>query len=256
MSSFENMFRWIFYYDTNTSPEKYFGITPQREKVLGLATTCTNSQIQKSHFKLSLGAFLKSFEANIIAAGKLNNIDARAIAGAISWEYEENFWPEISFDGINKGGRMSDWFQAHIDIGDGIGWGSIHTEPARKAASELWPKEDGYSKDELICLRLDAESAIQMVGKIMGNNAKEYFKNSGSIWINDNPVVLAYFFNVGNVIKKAKDRKLKNHEHGPVVLDVLLNDMAKWVNVNLDRFKNFKTTPHTPNNFFLRVKEK
>ena len=75
--------------------------------------------LSTSHFDLDLDGMLTRFAGDIISAGTSQNIDARAIAGAIAWEYEENLH-----------GRYSDYLQYNdsayeldpdLRFGDGLG---------------------------------------------------------------------------------------------------------------------------------------
>lgn len=240
MNELENIFRWAFYYDFGKSLEQFFGIRPTRETVLGLETSCSDSNIQNSLFRLTAREMLNIFRTHVIRAGKKHNIDARAIAGAIAWEYEENLK-----------GRISDKFQVHLGGGRGIGWGSIHHKPAKDIRPNL-------SEQELVCARLDAEQTISMVAEIMAQNAQRYFELTNGIWINDNPVLLAYFFNTGmteTVVKKAKSRRLNVSDENLVVpLTVTVNPMAKWIYSNIGRFEDFKTVPDEPKTWFARAK--
>jgi hypothetical protein len=190
-----------------------------------------------------LETLLQKFRQNIITHGKTHNIDGRAIAGAIAWEYEEN-----------RKGRLSDWlqyddFSGAMAFGQGLGWGSIHTDVVKK----LRPKAANW---ELQCLRLQAAPAIQLVAEIMDRQAKKYFEISGGIWIRDNPAVLALFFNSSDAFLEAsaKRRQLNECKPGLVVkLTISQNDMAKWVNANLNRFAQFKMEPTPPTGLYAKA---
>lgn len=116
MDSVESIFRWAWYYDYGESPERSL------ERVIPRG--CDTST---SHFDLTIEQLLAQFRSNIISASQTYNIDARGIAGAITWEYEENLR-----------GRISDYFQYNrfsdsgMLFGEGIGWGSVHTDKPGK----------------------------------------------------------------------------------------------------------------------------
>ena len=105
-------------------------------------------------------------------------------------------------------------------------------------------------------MRANAQSALGMVAEIMASNAQLYYQLSGGIWINDNPAILAYFFNTGKskVEESAASRRLASQEFGQVViLEVSVNPMARWVNSNLTRFTEFQTAVKPPPAFFARA---
>ncbi len=206
--------------------------------------------LSTSPFEITLDEMLTEFSSDILKAGRWHNIDARAIAGVIAWEYEEN-----------KRGRWSDYLQYPLgrawDIftqdpdlpGEGIGWGSIHTERARL----LHPTATNLG---LQCLRLGAASAIEMIGAIMGKASKDYFTLSGGIWIDNAPPILALFFNTGDELlkKSAAKRRLDPCKPGQMVeLGASQNGMATWIKDNLGRFAKFSTHPTPPKTCYASV---
>ena len=172
-----------------------------------------------SHFCMDLSTFLQRMERVIKQAGDQYNIDARAIAGAIAWEYTQNNWR----------GRGSDYLQVPLlehfeyELGNGVGWGSMHGD----AIVDLYPD---MTSEDMFHQRMDADSAIRLVAEIMGFRRDEYFERSGGIWIADNPPVLAQFFNSSrtSMLRSADKRKLSMCEPDKVVtLDISFNDMEK-----------------------------
>ena len=92
----EEYYRQVWRNSFGSSPESTFrrlrqGIWDRHWAQCDLST---------SHFSKSAREMLDTQRADVLAAGVSRNIDARAIAGAIRWEFEEN-WR----------GRLSDWFQ-------------------------------------------------------------------------------------------------------------------------------------------------
>lgn len=233
MNQVEQIFRWAWYYD--------FGTTPEQSLNRLIGRQCDQST---SHFRMSLDDLLKKFEQDILTQGNSSNVDARAIAGAIAWEYEEN-WR----------GRFSDRFQhsrfgdGKMWFGEGIGWGSVHTKKAR----EFHPTMSDF---QLQCLRLEAASAIKLVAEIMNRAAERYFKISEGVWIRDVPSVLGLLFNTSDSFlkKSAEKRKLDKCEPGLVVtLTISQNKMASWIQANLNRFSKFKTNPKSPDEYYAKV---
>jgi hypothetical protein len=201
------------------------------------------SKYKNSHFGMSADEMLNKFYPLVISQARRWNIDGRAIAGAITWEYEEN-----------KLGRWSDNFQVvlgditNLGLGAGLGWGSIHSKVL---------KEMGVAGD-LIDLRMNAETAIPYIAEIMCWHAEEFFKLSKGVWINDNPLALAYFFNTGKPkLLEVAAKKKKLVEAQPDVKTIQLvvtkEDMPKWISENLLRFLFFETTPLPPSGKYFRV---
>lgn len=208
--------------------------------------------LSTSLLEITLDEVLIEFSSDILEAGHRHNIDARAIAGAIAWEYEENRIKGRWSDYLQYYlGRASDIFRENpgLPFGDGIGWGSVHTERARL----LHPTATNI---ELQCLRLEAASAIKMIGAIMGQASQDYFTLSGGIWIGNAPPILALFFNTGDGLLKesAARRRLDPCKPGQTVeLDASQNGMATWVKDNLGRFAEFSTQPEPPKTCYASV---
>lgn len=240
MDEMERVFRWAWYHDFGTTPEQ--SLERLKGRVIpGYGRDC---DLSTSHFEMSIEQLLTNFSRDIINQGQANNIDARAIAGAITWEYEENLR-----------GRISDYFQSNkygkgqMLFGQGMGWGSIHTAEVKK----IRPNASDW---RLQCLRMEAASAIKLVAEIMNTRANQYYEASGGIWIRNAPAVLAMFFNASEefLLRSAANRKLDACEPGKVVtLTVSENPMATWVQNNLDRFSAFLTTPSPPAGFYATV---
>jgi len=203
-----------------------------------------------SHFCIDIDTFLSRFRAAIKKAGADHNLDARAIAGAITWEYRENGFR----------GRMSDYLQAplyrllsdHVDAdhqpGGGIGWGSVHTDAAREVIGET-------SLAELSRIRLQAASAIDLVAQIMSKRADSYLEKTGGIFIRDNPPAVALFFNTSSAFleRAARKRALNRCTPGLTIdLDVSQNPMASWVKQNLADLAEYQTPVSRPSGCYAR----
>ncbi len=237
MQSLESFFRWAFYSDYGTTPERAMaGLLPRK----GWGTGCTPYDISTSLFEMSATEMVDRFSGVIRETATAQNIDGRAIAAVVCWEYEEN-WR----------GRYSDYFQAYIGTqNSGIGWGSMHGS-AVKVVRPLIPE------NELRCMRLNATMALKLIGEIMANTARLYYERSGGIWINDNPAILSFFYNAGDEVarKSAAKRELRVCEFNKVVeLVVSENAMAKWVMDNIARFGVHKSTPVPPLNWYVKAK--
>lgn len=187
-----------------------------------------------SIFAMSLEEMLRDFQQTIIIEGTQKNIDARAIAGAISWEYEENkkgLWTDrIQYSLVQNFGVMP---------GNGIGWGSAHNEVAR----ERWPNA---SLAELARLRVEAESAINLVAWEMERQAIRYRVLSSGVWINDCPSLLALFYHAGSgLVSRSGARVSAALKAGETVirLNIAEDEMASWVHANLNRFQAYRTRP-------------
>ena len=275
-SPFERMFRQAFYADFGTTPERMandFLATvrsyhPKTAVCDWLVRQPKPDRYKTSHFELTLEEMLDQFEGNIRDAARLHNIDGRAIAGAIAWEYEQNWCL----------GRASDYAPDLIQgPNDGRGWGSIHLEEAKT----LYPNA---TRPQLDSLRYEAASAIEMVAAIMDKRATQYFnatrdplvgamvptlsdlrepshvlEKSGGVWIRDSPPILAVFFNT-SVDFLQKSIGLQNsgqrastwispygsRVRGVTRLVVGQNRMGRWVLENLARFDRFRTQPVWP----------
>lgn len=233
MRDVESLFRWAFYADYGITPEQAIErMFPPKGRVLGIDTGCAPVDIKTSLFKMTADEMLTRVGGLIHRVATEQNVDGRAVAAVVAWEYEEN-WK----------GRFSDYLQAHIGWGDaGIGWGSIHDS----AAQGVRPLA---TESELRCMRLAGRTALQMIGEIMSNTAKLYLKASGGIWINGEPAVLAFFYNTGDGVaaRSAAKRRLVVCDDTRVVdLPVSENPMAGWVMKNLDRFRAYLTRPAEP----------
>jgi hypothetical protein len=203
------------------------------------------SGAQTSHICMDLDSFFQKFKTAIIQAGQRNNIDARAIAGAIAWEYQENKWRGRFSDYLQATGAYR-WLAEKYAWDSGIGWGSVHVD----TASEFYPNADLARLDQI---RLQAESAVRLIGEIMARQAELYFKESGGIFINDNPPVLALFYNTGdeNLLRSARQRRL-THCIPVVHLDVSPNDMGSWVKENLEKLEPYRTPVCYPSRYAAR----
>ncbi|BAP58175.1 hypothetical protein THII_3878 [Thioploca ingrica] len=242
MDEFERILRWAWYIDYGETPEQ----TIERIKNI-FSPSCSPCNLSTSHFRISLTEMLTQFRNDILQQGQNHNIDSRAIVGAIAWEYEENF-----------AGRLSDYLQymsfssyrcKGTLFGQGLGWGSIHTDTAQKFRPHSRPFE-------LQCLRLEAVSAIELVAEIMDDVATQYYKLSGGIWIRDSPAVLALFFNTGEKLLSQSAAKHKLNLCKPnqvITLTISQNQMATWVNANLERFAEFKTPPIPPKEHYATI---
>lgn len=254
------LMRWMFYLDTGRTIEEEHesimdSIQPGRHAVCDLST---------SLFEKTARELLEDFKEDIIASGNKWNVDARAIAGAITWEYEQNLK-----------GRFSDYVQywrnpftpsgATIG-GNGLGWGSIHT-------TSLQPFYPDATEAELACMRFQAESAINLVGQFMHTMADIYFKESGGIWVNNKPEVLALFYRAGiengfvsNAAKKRKINCLAYKEKiakekekvclvngGKILLTTSIDPMASWIAENNNELQLFKTEPTPPSGCYVEV---
>lgn len=115
------------------------------------------------------------------------------------------------------------------------------------------------TESRLTCMRMQAESAIELIAKIMDTAATKYFEATGGIWIRNSPPMLAYFFNTSDKFheESAAKRKLNSCEPDQVVeLAVSQNPMAKWVKENLQRFALFETKPKPPSTHYVTVTTK
>ncbi|AKT37912.1 hypothetical protein [Chondromyces crocatus] len=231
--TFESLFRWAWQRDFGTTPEQ--SVQRFTDQVSGRSRSC---DLSTSPMTTSLSEMLERFKEHIKKTCLERNIDARAVAGAIAWEYEEN-----------KLGRHSDWVQYHAhrlvgaSVGNGIGWGSIHDD----VAAQMDPMA---SPTRLQCMRLEAQSAIEMVARLMSEQATNYFELTDGIWIRDTPAVLALFFNSSpdTLTRSAATRKPQAaaSTDGTITLSVAENPMGRWVQRHLSRFEDFRTLPIPP----------
>jgi len=158
---------------------------------LMLEMCLSKKNYKDSHFDITAASMLEKYHCLVISEAKRFNIDGRAIAGAITWEYEQNLVGRLSdYDQLCNsflGENLTGSPKLLGGIGKGVGWGSIHT----KILEEL------YFQGDLDSIRMNAISAISAVAHIMAYYANLFYEASSGIWINDNPFVLAYFFNTG-----------------------------------------------------------
>jgi len=231
MDPFKALVRYGWLLDFGESPEQ--SVERLKGKVTPNMLQCRSGT---SHFTLSATEMLKQFGGTVTHEARGRNLDGRAIAGAIAWEYEQN-WT----------GRVSDYLQAPKGgtKNGGVGWGSIHTPEVRKMRPQAGERE-------LLCMRMEAEPAIRLVAEFMDNMAKLYFEESDGVWIRDCPPALAFFFNTGEgaTRRSAESRKTgPDRAKGLISLDVSPNEMASWIQVHLNRFGQFKTSPVPPKEF-------
>ena len=197
--------------------------------------------ISHSLFSTEPGEMMLFYREKVLEEAQRNNIDGRAIAAAITWEYQRN-----------KAGRLSDYLQVFFPAPNmGIGWGSIHDKPLLETTVQHFLKD--LQQTDPICQRLDAALAIARVAKIMAESARLLYEKSGGIWINDAPEILAYYFNTGKMLESAKTHRLTPGSVQPVRLTISRVAMSKWVAENLADFSSFKTIPQVPKGFFVRA---
>jgi hypothetical protein len=200
--------------------------------------------LSSSLFNLDANTMVQKYRKDIFSEAKDHNIDARAIAAAITWEYEENkkFWLP---------NRYSDYVQILPylrGLGQGVGWASIHDGPAK----EIRPKE---STRRLDCLRFQALPAIKMIADIMDQRSHRYFEITEGIWVRDNPIVLTAFFNAEELIKKSARKHPKSQRKPVEALDISGGDseMAKWTLKHIGRFSEFQSNPNRPTGEYSTV---
>ena len=214
---------------------------PGREQLCDMST---------SLFQMTVEEMLAEHEEHIKTQGVLYNIDGRAIAGAIAWEYEQNALR----------GRLSDYAQywpnpfvesgATVLFGQGLGWGSIHVDSIKPLIPEV-------SEAELACMRLQASSAITLVAIFMDAMATRSFEGSEGIWVRDQPAILALFFRVGDdngVVSRWAAQRRQDEckvDPEPVALDISQDEMAAWVDEHLDRFAPFHSQPVPPQGYYV-----
>lgn len=238
MDPFESMFRWAWQLDFGEQPEQSAQRAGRAAKRVA-TPAMLECDLSTSHFKMSARKMLQQFQAELIRQAQRNDIDGRAIAGAIAWEYEQNLR-----------GRLSDWLQAPAkslwisSSSDGLGWGSMHGAEARN----LRPKLDDT---QLMCARMQAKPALALVAEFMNKAAQTLYDDSGGIWIRDNPVALAGYYQAGmplveKTVERQRQRAAGGSASGPVELDMRQIRMAAWVNTNLARFSGYQTSPAPP----------
>lgn len=130
-------------------------------------------------------------------------IDGRAIVGVIWWELKHNYYRGTLTDGI-QGLVASFGYQ----LGNGIGWGSMHFDTAASLSS-TYPDDVVIgvctASTQLIAACLaEAELAIHLIGAEMGRAADVYSVTAG-VNIRSRPEILAVLYHTGNVETKAAD---------------------------------------------------
>ena len=236
MDPFEQFFRWAWQFDFGETPEQTARRINKKAKRV-ITPAMFECDLSTSHFSISAREMLKQFKAELIKQAKKHNIDGRAVAGAIAWEYEEN-----------PRGRLSDYGQAPAkSVGvssnsDGLGWGSMHG----KEAKSLRPHLDDT---QLMCARMEAAPALELIARFMDKMAGIFESESQGVYIRDQPAILAGFYQAGEPLTRRSAEKRKEdpgRESGVVTLDMRQIKMAVWVHNNLARFEPYKTTPTLP----------
>lgn len=241
---FEDMFRFLWRKQFGQSVESSFGLTKMPQ-----------CDLSTSHFQMDLVTLLRDFKEHIRNEGLRANIDARAIAGAIAWEYKNNktgrYTDHLQFTGTDQANRYS-FGSGDLMFGQGLGWGSVHTDAARAHR----PHANDW---ELQCLRMKADTAITLVADIMKANAESYHKLSEGVWIGDQPSVGALFFNTGDGLLIKSAARVKNdptRDSGTVTLTITQNPMAAWVEEHLSDFEDFRTASRPPGTAKIKVRVK
>ena len=132
-------------------------------------------------------------QSAIRAAAELYNVDGRAVAGVIWWEYERN-----------PRGWISDFFQypwvrmlgGHGSRA-GIGWGSMHLHVAKSLAT------DQNEADLALCLT-EMTCAIHLIAAYL-NRAAVAYEEHASVVIRNRPEILAALYNLGGSGPKGED---------------------------------------------------
>ncbi len=210
---------------------------------------------------------IKEYKNFIVSVADHYGVDARAIAGAIQWEYEKNSGSrdrdklnyvlakeygiyDVSIPAalitaatpLNVVSKLliapyvnslaNDFAQKNNfpnpNLFNGDGWGKMHFATAMNILSS---EGQSPSIQELADRLAFAPSAIDMIGKYM-KQAVDAYKNHGGINISRHPAILATLYQGGNHVERAKgfaERKKKDPTAQPQVAD----DMGLWVEANL-----------------------
>jgi peptidoglycan hydrolase-like protein with peptidoglycan-binding domain len=171
-------------------------------------------------------------------AADYHNIDGRAIAGAIRWEYEVN-WDSrrldfAAYDFVQSTGELPQIAGRGLN---GNGWGKMHYNTAidvLKESGEEVPDDRTLAK--ILAL---PTSSIDLIARFMDQAAKAYSEEGFNIRYD--PAVLATLYRIGEDDKSFEQRAgeiEKNDEPEPEK-----GEMGKWVSENLTSLEEYKTVP-------------
>jgi hypothetical protein len=182
---------------------------------------------QSPEWRANRMAFVMDSKKNqLLAMGQKYNIDPRAIAAAITWEFSQNF-----------GGYTSDLFTP-ANLQNGYGWGQIHDTTLTQEMIQ------SLSKEQSIQLRGSLDSAIELIAARMDQQSRTY-QNISGINLRDNIVALTWIYNASatSIIDSAS-RQGATIANGGAAQVQIINDMAYWVSHNTQLFGS--STPTTP----------
>jgi hypothetical protein len=181
---------------------------------------------------------LNKYKDFLVNAAKYYGIDGRAIAGAIRWEYENNWISRIndsiSYSEVQRTGNLGGFFH-------GCGWGKMHFNDPSTAVDVLKEEGKNYDARQIAMLLALAPSAIDMIAKYMRQAVKAYYEIAG-VDIHDKPEILATLYNTGNFEKKARELLEKRKSSPNANPEVGPNAMGQWVQNNLRELDLYKTT--------------
>lgn len=216
---------------------------------------------------------LKENKDFLIEAAERYGIDGRAIAGAIRWEYEQNFkeigntdtigvkatvysrsFDEFAYDYFQETGSLdmdyTDYLADLIRDGasnpepvpiedfkiQGNGWGKMHYYTAQRviAASE----EEVPDNRTLSTMLAIPSSAIDLIARSMRQAVDAYWDIAKEN-ISDKPEILADLYQSSGYKENYEAKAQEREQAGGN--PVAENDMGKWVETNLSSLEDYRT---------------
>jgi uncharacterized protein with LGFP repeats/surface antigen len=188
---------------------------------IGLGFSPANfAAIGATTWNLSLEDMFNKYRDFIISAAQYYEIDGRAIAGAIQWEYDVNY-PSRKRDlyAYVKVALTGSWAPFK-----GTGWGKVHQTTANKIFEE---KGLSMNNQQLAMFLAAAPTAIDLIAQEMRRAAKAY-DLYGGVDISYKPGILAHLYNSGEDKMSYKERANPNPQ-----LDTNHRDVNDWPNFNI-----------------------
>ncbi len=172
---------------------------------------------------------LNAYVSQIKETANKFNIDGRAIAAIIAYEYEcTNTSNYSGFSGLDMFKNDSS------EKSDSSG-------PCNSRMTQ-YP----------ICVKLKIQDFIPIIGERLNSIADQYFKFSKGIYIKHDPILLSFFFYAGNdkVVKYAKRNQINPREHlmqcSSKAIYVSMSEKAIWMKKELSSFEKFRTVVSVP----------
>lgn len=223
---------WWWASSIHAGTKKYERLSYQNEKYKG--STGSFDNIDNENFTISdlknIKSSLNAYTSQIKEVADEFNIDGRAIASIITWEFEQ------SQMGIPTN------FSKIIDA---------ITHMDKTSVIDKNGKEEIIAKN-LFPRNVQMVEAIATIAESLKAMADIYYEKSRGIYMHHDPILLSFSFYSGmeSLLECARRNQINPREHliqcSTKGMYVSGNEVAQWVKKNLPDFRNFRTHVKIP----------